>query len=93
MYAFGQSLGKSKKGSKMPVNTAAIQRRERPQGGRDVGLSGRRAQDGPKRRRLDVGEESERLLHSLPPQKPQQNRQPHSLSTNIDRNAPNAKKH
>ena len=75
----------------MPVNSAAIQRRERPQGGRDVGLSGRRAQDGPKRRRLDVGEDSERLLHSFPPQKPHQNRQP--LSTNIDRNAPNAKKH
>ena len=35
MYAFGQS----KKGSKMPVNTATIQRRERLQGGRDVGLS------------------------------------------------------
>ena len=45
----------------MPVNTAAIQRR-------DVGLSGRRAQDVPKRRRLDVGEDSERLLHSFPPQ-------------------------
>ena len=65
----------------MPVNTAAIQRR-------DVGLSGRRAQDGPKRRRLDVGEDSERLLHLFPPQKPHQNRQPNSLSTNIDRNAP-----
>ena len=53
----------------MPVNSAAIQRRERPQGGRDVGLSERRAQDGPKRRRLDDGEDSEdseRLLRSLP---------------------------
>ena len=88
MYAFGQS----KKGSKMPVNTATIQRRERLQGGRDVGLSERRAQDGGGWMMVRIV----RIVRDCSVHfqlKPHQNRQPHSLSTNIDRNAPNAKKH
>ena len=47
LYAFGQSLSKSKRRSRIPVQTKANSRRKYPHGGRAVGVAGRRVQDGP----------------------------------------------
>ena len=91
LYAFGQSLGKSKRGSRIPVQTTAVSRRKHPQGGRAVGMSGRRVQDAPKRMRMDVTGTEE--VHTLPIQKPQAPRQPHNLAVAEARNVANAKKH
>ena len=93
LYAFGQSLGKSKRGSRIPVQTTAVSRRKFPQGGRAVGMSGRRVQDGAKRLRMDVTETEEIVVHTLPIQKPQAPRQPHNLAVAEARNVANAKKH
>ena len=93
LYAFGQSLGKSKKGSRIPVQTTAVSRRKYPQGGRSVGMSGRRVQDGAKRMRMDVTDTDEVILHTLPSQKPQAPRQPHNLALAEARNVANSKKH
>ena len=71
LYAFGQSLGKSKRGSRIPVQTTAVSRRKFPHGGRSVGVSGRRVQDSSKRMRMDVTETEETIIHTLPSQKPQ----------------------
>ena len=91
LYAFGQSLGRSKKGSRIPVQTTAVTRRNYPHGGRAVGMSGRRVQDCPKRMRLDVTEDIN--VHTLPLQKPQPSKQPHNLTIAESRNVANAKKH
>ena len=93
LYAFGQSLGKLKKGSRIPIQPASEQRRKNPQGGRAVGLQGRRVQDGPKRMRLDVTATEDLIVHTLPIQKPQAPKQPHNLAIAEARNVANAKKH
>ena len=93
LYAFGQSLGKSKRGSRIPVQTTAVSRRKYPQGGRAVGMSGRRVQDAAKRMRLEVTDNDDFLVHTLPRQKPQAPRQPHDLAVAEARNIANAKKH
>ena len=93
LYAFGQSLGKSKRGSRIPVQTTAVSRRKFPHGGRAVGLAGRRVQDCPKRMRMEVTATDDYLAHTLPIQKPQQPRQPHNLTIAESRNVANAKKH
>ena len=92
LYAFGQSMGKSKRGSRIPVQPTAVTRRKYPHGGRAVGVAGRRVQDGPKRMRIEV-ESSDDLVHTLPIQKPQPPRQPHNLTVAETRNVANAKKH
>ena len=93
LYGFGQTLGRSKKGSRIPVQTTAVARRKHPHGGRGVAMAGRRVQDVPHRVRMDVGEDSETILQTLPKQKPQPKRQPHSLQNAISQNSQNAKKH
>ena len=93
LYAFGQSLGRLKFGSRIPVQPSAEQRRLYPQGGRAVGVQGRRVQDGPKRMRLMETETGEINVHTLPIQKPQAPRQPHNLTIAESRNIANAKKH
>ena len=93
LYAFGQSLGKSKRGSRIPVQTTAVSRRKFPQGGRAVGMSGRRVQDSSKRMRMDVTDTEETIVHTLPSQKPQAPKQPHNLAVAEANNVANAKKH
>ena len=68
-------------------------RRLYPQGGRSVGMQGRRVQDGPKRMRLMETATGEINVHTLPIQKPQAPRQPHNLTIAESRNVANAKKH
>ena len=92
LYAFGQSLGKLKKGSRIPIQPASESRRKHPQGGRAVGLQGRRVQDGPKRMRLEATATEDLNVHTLPIQKPQAPKQPHNLAIEEARNVANAKK-
>ena len=68
-YSFGQFPGKSKKGSRIPVQPTAVARRKHPQGGRAVGMSGRRVQDAPKRMRMEVTETEEIILALFPNKK------------------------
>ena len=66
--------------SRIPVQTTAVSQRKYPQGGRAVGMSGRRVQDGAKRMRLEVTDDDDFLVHTLPRQKPQPPKQPHDLA-------------
>ena len=59
LYVFGQSLGKSKRGSRIPMQTTAVSRRKYPHSGRAVGMAGRRVQDGPKRMRIEAASQSD----------------------------------
>ena len=56
-------------------------------------MSGRRVQDAPKRMRMEVTETEEIILSTLPKQKDQAPRQPHSLKVAVANNSQNAKKH